>query len=237
MDNAMLHRWGNPDTILVATNLVDAPHLVPHAIAQAKLSRAKILLVNVIEPSYLRTNPAEGPPFVLPSPTLRAVQNKLNEIVKQFQQEGVLCEPIALKGLPGVQIPALIHERNVDRVIVGTRSAEGLDRILLGSVADELLHEVDVPVCVVGPHVRPQIRPNSKPASILVATSFRYQSQPNIRLAVELAKLYQSHLTLVHVMSPEHASEDEGQRLRQRAKDELAGATTEGANVRPHLRL
>jgi nucleotide-binding universal stress UspA family protein len=30
-------------------------------------------------------------------------------------------------------------------------------------------------------------------------------------------------------MSPEHGSEDERQRLRQRATDELAGATTEGA--------
>lgn len=60
MKSAMFYRWASPDTILVATNLHDGPHLVPHAIAQAKLSRAKVLLVNVIEPSYLRTNPAEG---------------------------------------------------------------------------------------------------------------------------------------------------------------------------------
>lgn len=52
MDSAMLHRWGKPDIILVATNLHDAPHLVPHAIAQAKLSRAKVLLAHVIEASY-----------------------------------------------------------------------------------------------------------------------------------------------------------------------------------------
>ena len=125
MESAMFYRWASPDTILVATDLYDAPHLVPHAIAQAKLSRAKVLLVNVIEPSYLRTNPAEGPPFVIPSPALHTVQARLNEIVKQFQQEGVLCEPIALKGLPGEQIPALIHERDVDRVLVGTRSCRG----------------------------------------------------------------------------------------------------------------
>jgi hypothetical protein len=40
MDKADLHRWGNPDTILVATNLQDTPHLVPHAIAQARCSNA-----------------------------------------------------------------------------------------------------------------------------------------------------------------------------------------------------
>ena len=144
MDNAMLHRWGGPETILVATNLLDAPHIGPHARAQARLSGAKVLLVHVIQPSYLRTNPTEGLPFVLPSPTLRSVQSRLNEIAKEFQYEGVLCEPIVLKGLPGEQIPALIHERRVDRVIVGTRGAEALDRILLGSVANDLLHQVDV---------------------------------------------------------------------------------------------
>lgn len=94
MDKAFLHRWGNPDTILLATNLQDAPHLVPHAIAQAKLSGSKILLVHVIEPEYLRTNPAQGLPFVIPGPAMRAVQTKLNRIVKQFQQEGILCEPM-----------------------------------------------------------------------------------------------------------------------------------------------
>ena len=129
MDNAMLHRWGRPDTILVATNLLDAAHIGPHAIAQARLSGAKVLLVHVIQPSYLRTNPTEGLPFVLPSPTLRSVQSRLNETAKEFQYEGVLCEPIVLKGLPGEQIPALIHERRVDRVIVGAPGAEALDRI------------------------------------------------------------------------------------------------------------
>jgi nucleotide-binding universal stress UspA family protein len=231
MDNAMLHRWGKPDTILVATNLLDAPHIGPHATAQARLSGAKVLLVHVIQPSYLRTNPTEGLPFVLPSPTLRSVQSRLNETVKEFQYEGVLCEPIVLKGLPGEQIPALIHERRVDRVIVGTRGAEALDRILLGSLADDLLHQVDVPVCVVGPHVRPQASPNRKPTSILVATSFRSQRPLSVQLAVELATFYHSRLTLLHVASEEHRTEEQCQSLRKQAQEELAALIAERGDV------
>ncbi len=204
MDDATLHRWGKPDTILVATNLLDAPHIGPHVIAQARLSGAKVLLVHVIQPSYLPMNPTEAIPFVLPSPTLRSVQGRLNKIVKELQYEGVPCEPIVLKGLHGEQIPALIDERRVDRVIVGTRGAAALDRILLGAVADDLSHQVDVPVCVVGPHVRPQASSNRKPTSILVATSFRSQRPPSVQLAVELAALYHAHLTWLHVVSEEH---------------------------------
>ena len=239
MDDATLHRWVKPDTILVATNLLDASRIKPHAIAQARLSGAKVLLVHVIEPSYLRTNPTLGPLFLSSSPTLRPVQSRLNEIVKEFQHEGVLCEPITLKGPRGKQIPALIHERPVDRVIAGTRGAEALDRVLLGSFADDLLHQVDVPVCVVGPRVRPQVCPNRKPTSILVATSFRSERPPSVQLAVELTTLYQSHLTLPHVVSPQHASEDERQRMRTQAEDQLAAMLTERATLQnsPNVRI
>jgi nucleotide-binding universal stress UspA family protein len=129
MDKAVLHRWGNPDTILLATNLQDAPHLVPHAIAQAKLSGAKILLVHVIEPECLRTNPAQGMPSVIPGPAVRAVLTKLSRIVKQFQQAGILCEPVVTKGVPGEEVPALVKERVVGRVIVGSFTSSRCARV------------------------------------------------------------------------------------------------------------
>lgn len=226
METTVLHRWINPDTILLATNLHDIPHLLPHVVAQAKLGNAKVLLVHAVEPSYLRTNPAEGMPFVLPGPTLHSVQGKLNLVVKQFLQEGVLAEPIAVKGLPGEQIPLLIKERKADRVIVGTRSAEAIERVLLGSVAEDLLHQLCVPVCVVGPRVPPQVRSDQKPASILFATSFRRRSQQSAQLAFGIANLHRSRLTLLHVMPDKYASGEERQRLRRQREDELLGLIT-----------
>ncbi len=226
MEKALVHRWGNPDTILVATNLRDVAHLVPHAIAQAKLSAAKVLLVHVIEPTYLLASPPEGIPFVLPNPSLRDVQTRLRGLSKQFQREGVLCEPVVLKGLPREQLPALIKERNIDRVIVGTRSGGAIDRMLLGSVAEDLLHEVDVPVCVLGPHVRPQVRPDQEPSAILFATSFHHGVHQSAKLALELASLYQSRLVLLHVIPTEYASEEEHRQMRTLREEQLSGVLT-----------
>jgi nucleotide-binding universal stress UspA family protein len=226
MEKNNLYRWSNPDTILLATNLRDAPHLLPHAIAQARQNNAKVLLVHVIEPAYLRTNPAEGPPFVLPGPTVRSVQVRLNRIVKHFQQKGILCEPITLQGMPKEEIAALIRQREVDRVIVGTRSAEAMDRIILGSVAEDLLHEVDVPTCIIGPHVRPQVWPDHKPASILLATSLHHKNRQSALLALEIANLYQSHLTLLHVMTARSANRKELSWLHESRKEELFGLIT-----------
>ena len=226
-----LHRWGKPDAILVATTLKDIPHLVPHAIAQAKLSAAKVLLAHVIEPSYLRTHPAAGAPFVIPEPAIREVQDELGRIVKQFQWKGVLCEPVVLKGLAEEQIPALVKQRNIDRVIVGTRSAGFVERTLLGSVADDLLHELDVPVCVIGPHVRPQVQMDREPGSILFATSLHHTGEQAAQFAIDLANLYQSRLTLLHVMRTTGASENERRRLRHQKEDELSSLITEEARL------
>lgn len=227
MEKGVPHPWSRPDSILVATNLQDAPHLVPHAIAQSRESGAKVLLVHAIEPAYLRTNPSEGPPFVLPGPTVRSAQAELNRIVKQFQYKGTLCEPIILKGMPGEELPALIRQREVDRVIVGTRSAEAMDRILSGSVAEDLLHEVDIPVCVIGPHVRPQIRPDHKPSSILFATSFHHESLQSAQLALEIANLHQARLTLLHVMPSEGTDSEGYPLLRASREQELRNLLTE----------
>lgn len=226
MDKAVLRRWGSPDTILVASNLQDAPHLVPHAIAQAKFSGAKILLVHVIEPENLRTIPAQELPFLI-SPTVRSVQTKLNRILKQFQQRGISCEPIVLKGMAGKEIAAFIEERTVDRVIVGTRSAERIERILLGSVAEDLLHEVGVPVCVIGPHVRPQARPAQEPASIIFATSFHHESQQSAQLAIEIANLHQARLTLLHVLP----NGQEYEEFYKQREDQLLTLVTEEAKL------
>jgi nucleotide-binding universal stress UspA family protein len=221
------HHWANPDTILLATILKDAAHLVPHAIAQAKLTGARVLLVHVIEPSYLRTSPAGGLPLVVPAPTVESVQEELKEIAKQFRSEGILCEPIVLKGMPTEQVPPLVTQRAVDRVIIGTRSAGTIERIFLGSVADDLLHELDVPLCVIGPHVRRRVRTGKEPRSILFATSFHHRSQQAAKLASELSCLYQSRLTLLHVMSTRDMNKDEREQARHEKEAELSRLITE----------
>jgi len=218
---ANIHRWAGPEIILVATNLQDGPHLIPHAISQAWLSGAKVLLAHVIKPAYLRTNPEQGVPFVLPSPSLHSVQDQLDQDVKQFQRAGVLCEPIALKGLPQEQIVALAEDRRVDRVITGTRSAESFERVLFGSAAEELLHSLDVPVCIIGPRVRPQVPPNYVPNSILFATSFHHEPQYSAQLALEIAELHQAQCTLLHVLRPVGGGSEERLYLRQMRERDL----------------
>jgi len=152
-------------------------------------------------------------------------------MVKQFQQEGILCEPIVLKGLPQEQIQGLIKERDVDRVITGTRSAEALERVPDGSIAEDLLHTVDVPICVIGPRVRPQVRPDQVPTSILFATSLHHEPHLSAQLAFAIAELNQSRLTLLHVIPARVPADDDLQQLRTKRKEELLSLVTAEAEL------
>ena len=104
MKQSTVVRWSSPELILVATNLLEGQSLLLHAIFQARLSKAKVLLVHVIPHSYVRRDIQDGTPSFFPGPAVRRIRATLDEAVKEFQQAGVLCEPIVLTGSPAEQI-------------------------------------------------------------------------------------------------------------------------------------
>jgi nucleotide-binding universal stress UspA family protein len=193
-------RWSKPELIVVATNLFEGYRLMLHAIYQASLSNAKVLLVHVIPPSHTRAEAAYGSPFFLPSPEVPTVRAKLEEQAEEFWRAGVLCEPVILRGFPGEQIPLLVHSRSADRVIVAAGNTTGVARLVGPSVAQELISALDVPVCVIGRRTRPGAAGNTPLGRILLATSFHRSDSLLVNFACAIAKLNRSPLTLLHVL-------------------------------------
>jgi nucleotide-binding universal stress UspA family protein len=56
---------------------------------------------------------------------------------------------------PAAELIRFVAKWGGDVLIVGTAARTGLNRVLVGSVAERLFHSAPVPVLVVGPNVAP----------------------------------------------------------------------------------
>ena len=233
MNAETLQRWANPRVILVATNLADAQILTFHATSQARESGAKILLVHVLRPPSIQSE-FDPPPASLLTGSQEAVAwEVLDRMTRMIEWQGAPCEPLLAHGDPVAEIASLVQSREVDRVIVATRSARGLERLLAGSVAEGLMSSVDVPVCVIGPHVVAGALSAMPGGQMLVALSLQHDRADCLRFAGLLASRRHSALTLMHVVEDGRRTEQERATARDAAQTSIAALAASVPGIPP----
>lgn len=101
----------------------------------------------------------------------------------------------------GDVVPTILDEaaaRRADLVVVGTHGRSGLDRALLGSVAEQLMHRAACPVLTVPPAAdRPARR---RPARVLCPVDESPASLQAVGVAREILHGTAGRLTLLHVV-------------------------------------
>ncbi len=98
--------------------------------------------------------------------------------------------------------PAILRyaeEHDVDLVVMGTHGKRGLRRLLLGSVAEEVVQMAKCPVLTIsgGGEGKP---PSPTIRSIVAPTDFSQHALVALRYARELADFYDARLDVVHVV-------------------------------------
>ncbi len=125
-----------------------------HAAALARLSGATIVLLHVIE-EMKHSNGFERPRIYIEEvrPGFRAAgQKMLDEAALWLRQEGVAVETVLLES-KGERVSELIAQQALanrcDLVVLGTHGRRGVDRVLMGSDAEQLARIAPVPVMLV----------------------------------------------------------------------------------------
>jgi nucleotide-binding universal stress UspA family protein len=106
------------------------------------------------------------------------------------------------EGHPATQIEACIRQFQADRVLLGTRSRSKLGKLLLGSVAEQVLRSVNIPVITVGPEAHLPAAGGDRKRVVLHATTLRETSRPSAALACQIAASQRATLCLLHVLPP-----------------------------------
>jgi nucleotide-binding universal stress UspA family protein len=83
---------------------------------------------------------------------LAASTQKIAHLVEETQKRIPGCSGDAVYGDPVDQIVGLAEKINADLLIISTHGAKGLEKILLGSVAERVLHRSPCPVLTMNPH-------------------------------------------------------------------------------------
>lgn len=209
-----------PDTILLATDIGDADYLIPYAIVQARASDAKLILAHVIAPvESLPLSPIAIPSGESPA-TEQEAKRMLEGMAAKVRGSGVACEILVRDGSPQRVVPEMVKSSHADRLILGTHGRGRLAKLLLGSVAQEILDKVEVPVCTIGPHAHTTSPPET-PRKILHPVSFRPGYEESACLALDIAQFYGSEITLLHVLEPNPKEEQDSVRVAKWARQEL----------------
>lgn len=110
-------------------------------------------------------------------------------------------------------LAAVIEEYGIDLIVVGTHGRTGLGKLVLGSVAENILRHASCPVLTIGPKVGgraklPSFSGRERDLApfeldlrhIVFATNLSSRSAPTAKAAVSLAEEFRARLTLLHVI-------------------------------------
>ena len=135
-------------TILVATD--GSPYSEAagdHAIDLARAYDASLRVITVVEMDVAFSEAISEQ--MLADLEARG-QQAVDTIATRARDRGVAdVDGEVVRGTPHRAILDDAHEHGADLVVVGTHGRRGLDRLLLGSVAERVLRAADVPVLIV----------------------------------------------------------------------------------------
>lgn len=232
MSDSCAERWTHPAVILVATDLSDADRLMSFALQQAAETGARLILLHVLSSGAAMDVDAIGMPYYDPASALDFAAQSLEPWCTQALQKNIACDILVREGNAAQQIAAAVRQFQVDRILLGTRSRGKMSKLFLGSVAEQVLRSVNLPVITVGPEAHLRVGSMDSEKVVLHATTLRETSRPSAALACHIAASQQAKLVLLHVLPPSDEMARKGQPtgLDSTAMQELrALAVTTGA--------
>jgi nucleotide-binding universal stress UspA family protein len=199
--------WTTPARILVATDLSDLDRLMPFALDQASETGARLILLHVLTAGASEGSDVAGAPYYDPASALEFARKNLEVCCEFAGRQGIACDGLVRAGDPAGHIAAAIRQFHVGRVLLGTRSRSRLGKLLLGSVAEQVLRSVQLPVFTVGPEAHLAVAGSDR--VVLHATALTETSRPSAALACRIAASQGAKLILLHVLPPLNHPESE----------------------------
>jgi nucleotide-binding universal stress UspA family protein len=184
--------------ILFATDLSTAAEkALPYALEIARRYGAMLYVVHAIAPA--------GYPYapVAAWPKLEEEEERFREHARQRLEHRLEGIPHEIDFRHGQVLPVLrdtIQDKQVGLLVIGTHGRTGMDKVVLGSVAESIFREAACPTLTVGPRASTDSHSAAELSRILYATDFSPASLAAAPYAISLSHEHRAQLILLNCL-------------------------------------
>jgi nucleotide-binding universal stress UspA family protein len=171
---------------------------LPYAAAFARRFAATLLVLHVISPESHTQSPGEKRDEVFEEQRRQAGE-RIRALLAGPSFDGIRHEVLVERGDIWPVMSTVAEKQNVDLIVIGTHGRHGLQKLLAGSLAEEISELALCPVLLAGPEVSAVSEAALRIERILYATDFSQESRRAMDYAYELARTYAAHLVFLHV--------------------------------------
>ncbi|WP_339710442.1 universal stress protein [uncultured Kriegella sp.] len=167
------------------------------AASLAKKHGANILALHMLELNQAMISSSEG---IFPEQTvflLKLAEKRFSEFLAKPYLEGITVTPIVKHFKVFSEVNEVAEKHQADLVVMGSHGTDGLKEIFVGSNAEKVVRNSNVPVLVVkGEQV------DFKVDRFVFACDFKDSSLPAFQKAKEFAELLSARIELVYINTP-----------------------------------
>lgn len=128
-------------------------------------------------------------------------KKRIKALVDEFGPLQKIDSAFVRRGPVAEHVKSVIEEHDIDLLVIGTHGRGGLQKLALGSVAEQLLRVAPCPVMTLGPRAEISAAHHGTGFhNILFATDFGKGSRKALPLALALARTGHAKFTLLHMM-------------------------------------
>ena len=207
--------------ILVLTDFsARSQEALVYAVNIARLHKSKLTVLHIVSP---RPGMAQDPRR---DEAVRAAWGEMKKREADLFSKGVSrdihYQLLVRRGKTWNVISRILKLQNTDLIVIGARGRTGLEKLILGSFAENVFRQAPCPVLTVGPSI-PDQAVSESPQHILFPTDGSHVSKAAEPYAYQLGRTPGAQLTLMSVVHTGLLSNgnSEGDERLQRAKEHL----------------
>lgn len=191
--------------IMVATDGSElARKAVDSAIKLAQINKAKLYAVYVVAPGETKVTQYAPRDAEWKKHMKEQLTKQGREAIHYAETTGKILnvdiEPVILEGNPADEIVNFAVKKHIDLIVIGTLGKTGIQRFLLGSVAENVVRHSRITVLIVKGDLESGTKIKEWPSRILIATDGSKPATHAAALGIKFAQQYGAKVYAIYVI-------------------------------------